>query len=60
MNTRCFEGKERLILEIKSFLLYSLLDWSSVFNSFSCSNLLDMLDHCNLQAYTSGLPGYLD
>ena len=25
-----------------------LLDWSSVFNSFSCSNLLDLLDHCNL------------
>ena len=49
-NTRCFEGKERSILKIKSFLLHTLPDWSSIFNTFPCSNFLDMLDHCNLRA----------
>ena len=48
-NGRCFEGKERSILEIKSLLLHSLFDWSSVFTSFSCSNVFVMLDHSNLR-----------
>ena len=48
--TRCFKGKERSILEIKSFFHPSLFDWSSIFTSFSCSNLFVMFDLCNLQS----------
>ena len=48
-STRCLEGIEWSILELKYFLLHSLLDWSCVFYSFPCSNFLDMLDHCNLK-----------
>ena len=48
-STRCFEGIEWSILELKYFFLHSLLDWSCVFYSFPCSNFLDMLDHCNLR-----------
>ena len=36
-SSRCFEGMERSILEIKSLLLHSLFAWCSVFSSFSCS-----------------------
>ena len=46
-NSRCFEGKDRSISEIKSLLLHTLLEWSSSFNLFPCSNLLEMLDLCN-------------
>ena len=48
-NARYFEGSERSILKIKSLLLRSLLDWSTAFNSLSCSNLLDMFEHYNLR-----------
>ena len=48
-STRCFEGIEWSILELKYFFLHSLLDWSCVFYSFPCSNFLDMLGHCNLR-----------
>ena len=48
-NSRCFEVKEQSIPEIKSLLLHTLLDWSSVFKLFPCSNFLEMLDLCNLR-----------
>ena len=47
-NARNFEGCERSMLEIKSFFLHTLLDWSVVFCHFSCSSLHVLLDHCNL------------
>ena len=47
-NSRWFEGKERSISEFKSLLLHTLLEWSSSFNLFPCSNFLEMLDLCNL------------
>ena len=50
-SSRCFEWKERSISEIKSLLLHTLLDWSSVFNLFPCSNFLEMLDLCNLRVW---------
>ena len=46
-NSRCFEGKEQSISEFKSLLLHTLLEWSSSFNLFPCSNFLEMLDLCN-------------
>ena len=47
-NSRCFEGKERSISDLKSLLFYTLLEWSSFFNLFPCSNIFEMLDLCNL------------
>ena len=46
-NSRCFEGKEQSILDLKSLLFHTLLEWSSSFNIFP-SNFLEMLDFCNL------------
>ena len=46
-NSRCFEGKERSISELKSLLLHTFLEWSSSFNLYTCSNFLEMLDLCN-------------
>ena len=45
---RCFEGNELSILKFKS-LLHPFLDWNTAFNSLPCSNLFDMLEHCNLR-----------
>ena len=47
-NAKSFEGCERSMLEIKSFLLHTLLDWSVVFCHFSCSSLPVLFDRCNL------------
>ena len=47
-NSRCFEGKEQSISELKSLFFHILLEWSSSFNLFPCSNFLEMLDHCYL------------
>ena len=47
-NSRCFEGKERSTSDFKSLLPHTLLEWSSSFNLFPCSNFLDMLNLCNL------------
>ena len=47
-NARSFEGCERSMLEIKSFFLHNLLDWSVVFCHISCSSLPVLLDRCNL------------
>ena len=57
-NSRCFEGIERSILEIKSLLLHSLFAWCSIFSSFSCFNIFVMLDHCNFRPGCT-LPVYL-
>ena len=40
--------RERSISEFKSLVLHTLLEWSSSFNLFPCSNFLEMLDICNL------------
>ena len=50
-NSRCFEGKERSISDLKSLLFYTLLEWSSFFNLFPCSNIFEMLDLCNLSVW---------
>ena len=47
-NSRSFEGRERSIIEIKSFFFFTLLEWSLVLPSFSCMSLPVLLDHCNL------------
>ena len=47
-NARSFEGCERSLLEIKSFFLRTLLDWSVVFCHISCSSLPVLLDRGNL------------
>ena len=47
-NSRCFKGKEGSSSDLKSLLLHTLLEWSSSFNLFPCSNFLEMLDLCNL------------
>ena len=53
-DTRCFEVCERSTLEIKSLSLFFFffLDWSVAFTSLPCSNLLDLLGHCNLKTWS--------
>lgn len=46
---RCLEGGDRSILEIKSFFLYTVLEWNVSFKSLPYSSLLDLLEHCNLR-----------
>ena len=47
-NAKSFEGRERSILEFKSFFFFTLLKWCLVLPSFSCFSLLVLLDYCNL------------
>ena len=47
-NSRSFEGRERSIVEFKSFFFFTLLKWCLVLPSFSCISLPVLLDHCNL------------
>ena len=47
-NARSFEGRERSILELKSFFFFTLLEWCLVLLSFSCLSLPVLFDHCNL------------
>ena len=47
-NSRSFEGRERSIVEFKSFFFFTLLEWCLVLPSFSCISLPVLLDHCNL------------
>ena len=49
-KARCFEGCERSLLEIKSFFLHTLLDWSVALSHFSCFSILVLLDHCNFDS----------
>ena len=46
-NVRSFEGCGHSMLEIKSFFLQILLDWSVALSHFSCFFLPVLLDHCN-------------
>ena len=46
-NARSFERCEHSTLEVKSFFLHILLDWSVVFCHLSCSSLTVLLDRCN-------------
>ena len=50
-NSRNFEGRERSIIEFKSFFFFTLLEWCLVLPSFSCMSLLVLLDHCNLVSW---------
>ena len=45
-NVGSFEGCERSLLEIKSFFLHTLYDWSVAFSHFSYSSFLVFLDRC--------------
>ena len=47
-NARGFESCERSMLEIKTFFLQALFDWSVIFSHFSCFSLPAFLDHCNI------------
>ena len=47
-NAKSFEGRERSILEFKSFFFFTLLEWCLVLPSFSWLSLPVLLDHCNL------------
>ena len=58
-NAKCFEGSEWYILNIKSLLLHTLLDWSKTFNSLPYSNLLDMFEYCNLRDWCFATQVYL-
>ena len=42
-NAKRFEGCERSLLEIKSFFLHTLFEWSVVFSHFPCSSFLFFL-----------------
>jgi hypothetical protein len=49
-NGRSFEDCERPCVEIKLFFLRSLLEWVDGWGFFSCSSLLQLLEHCSLRA----------
>ena len=61
-NSRCFEENERSILKLKSLLFHTLLEWSSSFNLFPCSNFLEILNQfkCLAYCYPCTPPVYLD
>ena len=50
-NARSFERWERFILEFKSFVFFTFLEWCLVLPSFSCLPLLVFLDLCNLVSW---------
>ena len=50
-NARSFEGCEHSLLEIKSFLLLTLFEWSVVFSHFSCSSFPIFLDRCTFVSW---------
>ena len=45
-NVRSFEDCERSLIEIKSFFLHTLFEWSVVFSHFSCSSFPIFLNRC--------------
>jgi hypothetical protein len=49
-NGHSFEDCERPYVEIKFFFLRSLCEWVDGWGSFSCSSLLQFLEHCSLRA----------
>ena len=46
-NAKSFGGCEHSTLEIKSFFLQTLLEWSVCGSHFSCFSLPILLDRCN-------------
>ena len=50
-NACFFEGRERSLLEIKSFFLHTLLVWSVALLHFSCFSRPLLLDHCNFGSW---------
>lgn len=49
LNYRSFEGCERIVFDLKQFLLQTLFDWVSVSGGISCSNFLEFIDCCSFQ-----------
>ena len=49
VGTESFEGCELSILQVKSFFLHTLLDWSVAYPSVPYFTLLDMFEHYNLR-----------
>lgn len=47
LNGFIFKLFERSTLEIKSFFMHALFEWSVIFSQFSFSSLLVLLDLCN-------------
>jgi hypothetical protein len=47
-NSRAFEGRERSVLELKWFLIRTLMDWSNAAGSTLFSSIFDFLDFCML------------
>jgi hypothetical protein len=45
-NDRCFEGRERHMLDLKALFLFTLLDWMVVTGLYSVTTTLDILDLC--------------
>jgi hypothetical protein len=46
-NTRCFEGMERNVLELKGLVLRTLMEWSKASGVLVFSSVLDFLESCN-------------
>ena len=46
-NSKCFENKERSILELKLFFFRTLMDWLAALRNQSFFSFLDFLDSCN-------------
>jgi exonuclease III len=46
-NTRCFEGMERNVLELKGLVLRTLMEWSKAAEVLVFSSALDFLESCN-------------
>ena len=46
MNSRCFEDKERSILDLKLFFFRTLLDWLATLRNQSFSSFLDSCNFC--------------
>ena len=47
-NSKAFEGKERSVLELKWFLIRTLMDWSNTSGSNYFSSIFEFLDYCML------------
>ena len=61
-NSRCFEDKERSMLDLKLLFFKTLLDWFSVWRNHPFSSILDLLDFCNVRfrfVHPCILPVYL-
>ena len=50
-NARSFKDCERSLLEIKSFFLHTLFEWSVIFSHFSCSSFPIFIDRCTFVSW---------